>query len=73
MVPLCMKTQAQLYEYHSANCSRIESAIKRIALQLRRAVACEDRHTVKAFLPLYSLLIGASAETSLLKGRKGRA
>lgn len=62
-----MKTQAQLYKYHCANRGRIESAIKRISLNLRRAVASEDRHTIKAFLPLYGLLIGASAEASLQK------
>lgn len=62
-----MKDPFKLYKYHSANYARINDAIKRIELQVRRAVATEDRKTLKALLPLYGLLIGASAETHLLK------
>ncbi len=62
-----MKDPLKLYKYHTANCARITDAIKRIELQARRAVASEDRKTLKALLPLYGLLIGASAETHLLK------
>jgi len=62
-----MKTAAQLYKYHTANLARIEDALDRVELHLRRAVASEDRKSQKALLPLYSLLIGASAETQLMK------
>jgi hypothetical protein len=62
-----MKDSSKLYKYHSANCARINDAVKRIELQARRAVGAEDRKTLKALLPLYGLLIGASAETHLLK------
>lgn len=62
-----MKDPLKLYRYHCDNSRRIVDAIKRIELQARRAIAVEDRKTVKALLPLYSLLIGASAETHLQK------
>jgi hypothetical protein len=62
-----MKSPAKLYKFHAANCRRVVDAIKRVELQARRAVAAEDRKTLKALLPLYGLLIGASAETRLQK------
>jgi hypothetical protein len=62
-----LKTPAKLYKYHTANLARIEDAIHRVELHLRRAVASEDTKSQKALLPLYGLLIGASAETQLMK------
>lgn len=62
-----MKTPTQLYKYHTANLARIEDALDRVELHLRRAVASEDRKSQKSLLPLYGLLIGASAETQLMK------
>jgi len=62
-----MKTQAQLYKYHSANFARVEDALDRVEIHLRCAVATEGKKSQKALLPLYSLMIGASAETQLMK------
>jgi len=62
-----MKPPEKLYKYHTANLARIEDAINRIELHLRRAIALEDRKSQKAMLPLYGLLIGASAESQLMK------
>jgi hypothetical protein len=62
-----MKTPEKLYKYHTANLARIEDALDRVELHLRRAVALQDRKSQKALIPVYSLLIGASAETQLMK------
>lgn len=62
-----MKDPAKLYKYHTANCRRVVDALNQVEFQGRRAVAREDRKALKALLPLYGLLIGASAETRLQK------
>jgi len=62
-----MKAPAQLYKYHTANYRRVVDALNQVERQGRRAIAMEDRKALKALLPLYGLLIGASAETRLQK------
>lgn len=62
-----MRTPAQLYKFHSANLARVEDALDQVEIHLRCAVATQDRKSQKALLPLYSLMIGASAETQLMK------
>lgn len=57
----------KIYKYNVENYRRINHSLNVLESQIRHAIASDDRDTHKALLPLYMLLLGASAEARLLK------
>lgn len=62
-----MKTPNQLYKYHVENLRSIDSALTRISLSYRHAIAANNDADASVFKRLYALLLGAWAECKLLK------
>lgn len=62
-----MKPPDELYRFHVANLQAIDTAIKRVTLSLRAAISSGDEKTIRAFVRLYALLLGAWAECRLCK------
>jgi len=61
------KPDHKLYQYHASNLRSIEVAIKNTALSARKAISEQNIKAVESFIRLFSFLIGAWAETRLLK------
>jgi hypothetical protein len=62
-----MKPPQKLYRFHIENLRAIETALGKIALILRDAIAKNDKKTINSFVRLYSLLLAAWAECRLQK------
>ena len=62
-----MRTESELYRFHSANLREVSRAIERVEIAARRAIATVDEVTLRALIRLYALLLGAWAECRLKK------
>jgi hypothetical protein len=62
-----MKPPEQLYKYHVANLRQVQSALSRLFLSLRVAVAAADGPTTAAFTRVGILLLACWAEARLSK------
>lgn len=66
-IHMAVKPDHKLYRFHVYNLRSIEVAIKNTALSARKAIAEQNSHAIESFVRLFSFLIGAWAETRLLK------
>jgi len=66
-IHMAAKPDHKLYRFHVCNLRSIEVAIKNTALSARKAIAKQNSHAIASFVRLFSFLIGAWAETCLLK------
>jgi len=64
---MAAKPDHKLYSYHVSNLRSIEVAIKNTAISARKAIAEQNLLAIESFVRLFSFLIGAWAETRLLK------
>ena len=64
---MAAKPDHKLYHFHVCNLRSIEIAINNTALSARKAIAENNQNAITSFVRLYSFLIGAWAETRLVK------
>src|SRR5262245_2426845 len=62
-----MKPDTELYKYHTKNLRAVSSALDRVALSARNAIARTAETEVETYTRLYLTLLGAWAECRLAK------
>jgi len=62
-----MTKEEKLYKYYVENYRRVNHSLDILEKQIRASIAIQNEDTYKALLPLYMLMLGACAESRLLK------